>query len=705
MKAFKLLSFFIFISFLTACAQKGKTPTNIKLNLGAAFSGVAANGGIILYGTNGIDEFQLGLADPNQPLTLNLSFGTWRFLSIAWTGAGQKFTGAQRCEDFTQDIQGPDATVNLILTQLKCAAPLFASLATKTAGQFKPVDIYSCLSLANITTFTDTCNMNEAGTGRTLGFSNSIRVVFEGWSSFGAPMPELSTSCISKNSIMDSKFNQQLNLPLEGDIPFIIVGYEDLNCTRPSETYDYDGGLGNLISIDKSIAKSTTGYNSLYLADNFVGAYSTALIDQIPYFMCGTNNDQNCLPVPSYVKFDENYNTYDMVHDFLTTAFGTQDGIETHKMGKPASVTVNGTGWSMLFHRSIPTSSENGIYQIVWTTGGSNTAAWSGTTLTIDVNPSTTTLTQIISAVNSVPASNITAIALSGTTMDGTGLSPVWLDNGEDPMPQDHRQLGLIHETQQIFGVYGAILYRAGYPTCASLSPGVTVDFVHDFDTLSIQISSPTLSQPPFYGDGSASAYDKRMSVYENGVLIAKAEFNCSAYQKSGYAYLKHQNNNFSDTTEVNMFWDTTLPNTAKAELVLYQDHTDPFSANTNYSKMILRLDKTANSAYKSWIVYAWEDPSTPSSVYLRYNLFADASVALKLQTQKFTDTSSSNLDSFAGGSVEEWNIGTRASVTTTTASFSDITGLTPAVDSIIGTTYPKYSMQSLLYGLGYITP
>lgn len=720
MKAFKLITFIAFISLLGACAQKGKAPVDIKLNVGAAFSGVPANGGIILYGSNGTDEFQLGLADPNQNLTLDLSFGTWRFLAISWEGPGQKFTGAQRCEDFTVDIAGANAAVSLMLTQLKCASPIFASAAMKLAGQFRPVDIYSCLSLSNITTFSDTCDMNVNNTGRTLGFSNSIRVVFEGWSSFGAPMPELSTTCISKNTIMDSKFNQQLNLPLEGDIPFLIVGYEDLNCTKPSETYDYDSGLGNLISIDKSLAKNATTYNSLYLADNFVGAYSTALIDQIPYFKCGATNDQSCMPINTYQKFDGAYNNYDMVHDFLTTAFGSSDGKSQHRMGRPAFAIHTGSSYSIIFYRSVATSSENGIFTVNFTNTDIAAGAvptWNGAdTLTIDVDDvatGITTLGTIVTNVNSMTGTTgIIAEIKTGTpamTIDSAAYASVslTLSNGEDPQLQDRRELGLIHETQRIFGVYGAILYRAGYPTCASLSPGVAVSFVHDFDTISIQISNPTLTEPTGYGSGSA--YEKRMSVYENGVLVAEAEFNCSANQKSGYAYIYHLNNDATNETIVDMFWDTTTAAAAKAEFVLYQEHTD-LNGDIAMSKMLMKLSKTGVNTYESWLSYAWEQYDyllspigTPA--YMRYSLAANSSTD-KLITRQFSGLlSNDGTSGFAtGGTMEEWFISSRASTTGTGLATTAVSPTLPAMNSLNG-DYIDYSIDELLYSLGSITP
>ena len=726
MKALKLFTFITLLSFLGACAQKGKAPVNIKLNVGAAFTGVAANGGVILYGTNGIDEFQVGLADPNQQLTLNLSFGTWRFLSIAWAGdgTGQKFTGAQRCEDFTQTIQGPDSTVNLILTQAKCASPIFASAAMKLAGQFRPVDIYSCLSLSNITTFTDTCNMNVNNTGRTLGFSNSIRVVFEGWSSFGAPMPELSTTCISKNSLMDSKFNQQLNLPLEGDIPFLVVGYEDLNCTKPSETYDYDSGLGNLTSIDKSLAKNATTYNSLYLADNFVGAYSTALIDQIPYFKCGATNDGSCLPTATYTKYDGINNNFDSVHSYLTLNFGTSDGKEAHKMGNPAYAIVNGSSWKLLFHRATPTISENGVYNINWVlsgiTSGTANATWDFVnTLNIvaDFETATTTpkasLGAIVAAVNSQTGiSGITAVLIegnSGTEIDtGIFLSTVTLTNGRDPAIQDHRELGLVHETQQSFGIYGAILYKAGYPTCASLTPGTVVNFVHESDSISIQISTGTTTIPSGYA-GAAGIYEKAMDVYENGVLNLSAEFNCSTNQKSGYAYLYHQSNSSIDTIKVDMFWDTTNGASAVMETLVFQDHYK-INGDVSYQKILSKVKKTGTDTFESWITTAFEEEDFGGSpigtpAYLRFSIAGNTSTG-KLMTRMFNETNNSTVTTFAtGGIMDEWIISTRATTSGTGLATTAVSPATPAMNVLNGADYTAYTIDELLKSLGTIVP
>lgn len=260
---------------LVSCGQGGQSSASLQISRAFAMTNPNFGGGLIIAGKNITTgkTFSKGLT---TALSLNivLDKGTWLITATGWDGGSTSnvpFGGMPYCGKVTANLANENEVIDLNVTTAECASSFFAGshpnmagTSVKTlslintcntffGGPVGPADIISSSIVASGTATDNFCeniatdlqtkvesvkiyafNKDLASTIPSLGFSSACIKA-------GTQRSKIDTGSTTPSNPYQS--GSELRLPVAG-IPFMIVTYDDNNCSKPRAQYPFKNGLG-----------------------------------------------------------------------------------------------------------------------------------------------------------------------------------------------------------------------------------------------------------------------------------------------------------------------------------------------------------------------------------------------------------------------------------------------------------------------------
>ncbi|ATH08238.1 hypothetical protein BIY24_09830 [Halobacteriovorax marinus] len=616
----KKILFLALLLTLASCSKKGAgTPAKLRLLSSAMTAGLTTAGGAIITGKSSTGEaFQMGLQLGSEATDIELTPGSWEFAAITWeneSGNGP-MTGTNRCALTTASIEGEEVVVDLNLSPATCSNSFFTKPINVSGDQFNPLVLHACSSLSHVNSFSSQCNPAQFTGGNNL----SYRVVFQGRNlATGANLSSLASGCINAlGDLTSSFFYTSYKLPINdnGNFPFVILAYEDLNCEADDleATYLFQSSK-HLPTIEQadSLTYEEAGETHFFFADNYIGHGGNTFANSgmlPPYQSLSSRYDD---PTQSGGSGDAFDNTRDVFVNILGTTNLTSPWTLGRRANSPGGI-FDGNTTIIDIETINPTSVYNGT-QIDFSYGGSTCATSSSHTtapLSITINycdnidavPTITTTDDIVAEIN-------TALTNAGLTSDFTvtNITPganiaspiassVMIDNGQEPESPWKRNTGLYGEIAGAYhGHLGAILHRAGFLTCSEIPTSGSLNYdLGEGDIITFQFSTGKIPMAEWMNSSGTypakNIFEKRIAFIEEGVMREFYEFNCSGNILAGF-----YRSNYIDGGEdhrVEAYWDAQDNDNLIFESIVYDKRNEP---GNNYERKEWNFVKNDNIA------------------------------------------------------------------------------------------------------------
>lgn len=340
------------IMFVQSCSKNSSSPTNFKMSLGANIENeLELDGGIILSGTNGNDEFSAGLT-PGQAnsFSLELPDGEWSFKAVGWMNDGNgMMTGESRCGHTSATIDNEDTVVNLDLSTSQCFDGTIGSATSQDImqgdpGYFKTLNLSSCLSLNSVSSGV-TCG--GTSNQKIPGVSTAVRMVYGGHSNFNSEVPKLKSSCFEHPAfsdlfadLSDGNIPTMLRLPFGGNqkLAWQLEGFEAKGCKEKNATYQILDGLKGNLGLGRKIDDSLSESITMNFADNYLGLSNSIFAqlsqgDIVPHLDCAPD----CYPAANYDAFDNAHFQRETLKFNIWYALGNSRAINPDTINGPNS--------------------------------------------------------------------------------------------------------------------------------------------------------------------------------------------------------------------------------------------------------------------------------------------------------------------------------------------------------------------------------
>jgi hypothetical protein len=684
----KLLSSLLFLSLIfTSCSAKKKSiPTSLRLFSSAITSSININGGVYISGKSSSgDTFAFGIQVPSQEVVVDLTPGDWTFSAISWSGELGPMTGTNKCALTTTPIDGKEMTVELEMKENNCINPELYNLTHMTGNQFNDLRLVACRNLVQVDQDllnTETCSDIVAEQGANL----SYRVLLKGIDiQKGLDLPNLVSACITNGTLSSSDYTTNIKIPLDtdGTFPFVILAYEDLNCNSDALEVTYlhefdKAPPGKFKSDNVTLVGPSANQSTLYIADNYIGfGTSTFGHPEVPGNiipkMPNTSNSGTLAVPPSN---NHTGSPYENIRDAYFDIAGTSTLQEVWGLGKTGEVLAAAGGPVYKLTTTVPTDQYNGFkiyhnYVPVPTECSITTSYNSGTTsLTINFCqqvPTTTPTTSahIVSAINN----ELTVQGLSSYLIvsdensasvftHNSIVSYIEMQNGEAQESPERRNSGKLGEiASSLTGEIGALIYLAGYPTCASIPNTGSFSFnLEEGDYITIIFAEPQVPMTNYmtnYGlPNNHNTFEKRILVSDNGNIREIFEINCAGSGEEFAGYYKAKDNHDGNHHEVELFYNTSDPHQTTLDITKFYEHTYNGKLHKNKEWTLLVNDNSANSRYSVW--HQRIDHNVTDGIYNADRYHG------RIETNTYTLVSSKNFPSEASmnSSTADWTTG-----------------------------------------------
>ncbi|MDC0255992.1 hypothetical protein OAK75_13930, partial [Bacteriovoracales bacterium] len=178
----------------------------------------------------------------------------------------------------------------------------------------------------------------------------------------------------------------------------------------------------------------------------------------------------------------------------------------------------------------------------------------------------------------------------------------------------DRRYLGAIDQAGFFLsGPIGTLLKQKSIASCQSSpssdSPTDYIAQVGPGKYVKINFHTPKKTLPTHYtgGSGGDRKFERRVSASlgtsPSGPwqLVLLSEFNCTSdYSKVGW--LRQKDEDGSQVKEMELWYDTSQQNQAKAELYGYEKHTEDGASYPSKWRYIVKFNQTSSTEYTAWI-------------------------------------------------------------------------------------------------------
>ncbi len=239
---------------LPSCAgKKGKkTATHFSLLSARALSGIASEGGVMVYGKNLSNGD--GLALPirsDSDANVQLSNGTWDFYAVIWEGspshaAGLKeLTGTHLCGFVGNvELKGGDISIPFNLNSANCAGSILKGEQASnnfSSNQFSPLNFRSCGAIPGTFSAGSDCGGAAPGDGGTL----SLKISLLGYEEKGGvflPQGALTSRCIEVADMDSSDIVTPLGTSMVQMFAYRFHYYNQINCGGSEIKVNYRHG-------------------------------------------------------------------------------------------------------------------------------------------------------------------------------------------------------------------------------------------------------------------------------------------------------------------------------------------------------------------------------------------------------------------------------------------------------------------------------
>lgn len=596
--------FFTLILILSSCSKKETgTPAKLKLLSSAITAGLTTAGGALITGKSSTgDAFQMGLQLGSEATDIELSPGSWEFSAITWeneNGHGP-MTGTNRCALTSANIEGEEVVVNLNLSPATCADSHFSSSTNLTGNQFNKLRIVACHNFEGVSDSSSTACQNPLNMGSNL----SYRIMFKGKNlANNTDLSSLASACISPSVLSTSEYITFNKLPLNsnGNFPFLILAYEDLNCEQDDleATYLFQGGglqVGGISESDSLIFSGpSVEQTTFFMADNYVGT--------------ANNTFANSGMLPPHQDFNYRYddpiqssaggNSYENTREQFLNIVGPTNMIPQWTLGSKAKATFQ---TNVMVETTNTTSAYNGMMFNV-TDGGAECAVSSTLTTSplavnitfcaqIDSIPTFPKTEDIVSAINNALTSGglageFTVTNLDpGTTVSSATITTQTLDYGWDPESPWRRDTGKYGEiASALYGHLGAILAKAGYETCSEIpTTGSTTFQINQNDIVEFKFSTGKIPMSEWMDSAGSypamNVFEKRVAFVEEGQIKEFYEFNCTGNVLAGFYRSNHIDS--QEDYRIEAYWDAQTSTTLKFEYLVFDKRNE---TGNNYER------------------------------------------------------------------------------------------------------------------------
>ncbi len=258
-----ILIFSASLCFLLSCSHKaGMTTSKIKIFGANAFAAggvlaTKANNGLMFYGRTVDGSMSFAKKIDSDTADLEFPNGTWNFYAVGWENTTAEsvdlgLRGKVSCaKSLNNVLNGTAATVSLTISNANCDADFSSSVAATNGGtenKLANLSLYSCKSIANITSFSQTSACDSTpGVDATnnKGYATYFRLVVPEYKRFGAavdlaPAPAIVSKCFAVDTNMSGGYSSPdysalntINMPQPGLNGFPMtaqVFYSDTPC-------------------------------------------------------------------------------------------------------------------------------------------------------------------------------------------------------------------------------------------------------------------------------------------------------------------------------------------------------------------------------------------------------------------------------------------------------------------------------------------
>jgi len=178
----------------------------------------------------------------------------------------------------------------------------------------------------------------------------------------------------------------------------------------------------------------------------------------------------------------------------------------------------------------------------------------------------------------------------------------------------DRRYLGAIDQAGFFLdGPIGTLLKQKSITSCQSSpssdSPTDHITQIGPGKYVKINFHTPKKTLPTHYNGGSGGdrKFERRVSASLGTSLsgpwqlVLLSEFNCTSdYSKVGW--LRQKDEDGGQVREMELWYDTSQQNQAKAELYGYEKHTEDGASYPSKWRYIVKFNQTSSTEYTAWI-------------------------------------------------------------------------------------------------------
>jgi hypothetical protein len=569
-----LQNLFVLLS-LTGLAGCGAGGSNTSLEVSRAFAttNTSFGGGLIISGKNLTTGrfFSQGLTT-SKDFRTTLEKGKWKISAVGWDGGGtpgteKLFAGIPYCGSVEADLASDQESVTLNINQANCNTNEFTAGRVDGSGNLREFGaIITCNTFLNPTvgpasTGAISSHYIAPGTGTDMFCANAapdlqtkVRATkiyamnklpgqatesmgFNSGCMRGLASPNESV-IFPTNASNPYTGGYTLKLPFN-NVPYTIVTYEDVTCTKPLAIYPFKNGLmaGHPEAFDHLVLDRGSLDSKLILPGNDMRRAKSALVNLMPYlkrYNSASPEKFNTVPSTGYTSL-----TYPAFNGVTTTVTIEESdcGDSFGHSGNISSATCVDVGDKV---------------EVTYTGSGTGAADF---TFYVNPGPSArrTVYLNVAEGANApiLHKSHKEIIKLMGES--GTDSNETFFSQDDD---HDEKRYGILSTARQMLSAHGAggLL---GIPddtltfaqACNALSgeKAMTI-YNHEklqYETFRVNIHNTTVSSPTSYicktstlsaSDCSSGAggipYNKRMLIYDyKQSAIAPAivmEFSCS---------------------------------------------------------------------------------------------------------------------------------------------------------------------------------
>jgi hypothetical protein len=612
-----LLSTILMLGLVSCSKEAKKISGKISFSASSLVAGVVPVNGIVLNGSNGVNNIQIALANPNDDVEVELEPGLWNFKAIAWNYAGvtSPLHGTTSCGVATADLSFGDFTVELNLNKSNCTLGKFGPSSMKRTDdttQFKELVLRPCLYFNGLS-LTNPASEKCYDTWKQKAMGNAYRIAFYNVNTItGLRAPGIISKCVDINSGTDGATGMQIpiNAP-NGSFPFVIYSYEDAGCTDEVEqAYLISTGTEDNYGLVKAQFNSNDTYdnfkNFFYFPDNFIGYPMTALDSIQPEDPSKCGGGAHCLNNDTGFSVSDR-NRFERVKDRVFSVIGTPSAHGSESTTHSSLRLDDGGGNGIIVYKTA-----------IGSAGGAGSLTLTNSTFALNTDNTTNLdldspmdIATLVTNINS--SANYRAVVLDGTNEAATLTPGVYnFINGSDNPSGNRSDRSVIRTVSEIYGgPVGAVMHQNGLTTCGAVIGAVgnsfTITDPIKGGLITISIVAAVKNMPVNYSASGGSPFEGRIEIdHGSAGEVEKQilEFNCTTTGNINQMgmYANEQSKPGRDE-KVEMYYESTPTWTnTKVEILSYRNDSG------NIHRNVTTFVGTAVNEFKVWSAHYHDD-------------------------------------------------------------------------------------------------